>query len=146
MNRINPANQTPGEPLSFKPEVLAALRAFRAEKPWRGTRDERVIKFDRLHRDLCGIYELQWTFDYSRVPELELEHGNGGLDREGQAIVLIGKLSVVTYLFCLGGILFNDREKALSWATGLYRITFPLSAHRMTYQNGLVLKPDASRN
>src|SRR5437762_1209675 len=91
MNRINPFNETPGEPLSFTPEVLAALRAFRPEKPWRGTRDERVIKFDRLRRDLCAIYELQWTFDYSRVPEPELEHGNGGLDREGQTIVLSGK-------------------------------------------------------
>src|SRR5262249_127821 len=107
---------------------------------------ERVIKFDRLHRDLCAIYELQWAFDFSRVPEPELEHSNGGLDRERQAIVLIGKLSVVTYLFCFAGILFNDREKALSWATGLYRITFPLSADRMTYQNDLVLKPGASRN
>ncbi len=149
MNRINPSNENdnPNGILTFKPEVLAALRAFRHEKPWRGTVAERALKFQTLHTKLCEVCDCQWALNLAGVPDSELEHGNGGLHTDDQEIVLWGKLSVVTYLFCFGSVIFNgDRARALSWATGLYRRTFPRSAERMVYENGLVLKRNVGLN
>lgn len=44
--------------MKFKPAALAALRAFRAARPWSGSLDERQQKFKTLHKALCEAYGL----------------------------------------------------------------------------------------
>ena len=75
------------------------------------------------------------------MPEREVRFGNGGIDPDTKRIILVGKLSVVTYFFCFAAAAFGyDRDQAFSWAETLYRRMFPRSAERMTYGGGLVLK------
>jgi len=152
MNRINPTNNN-DPTFTFKPEVLEALREFRHLKPWRGTVDERRIKFQSLHAALCGIYDCNWSLDLDHIEAVETEHGNAGLKYENDSarIVLVGKLSVVSYLYCFALSIFaRDRRQANAWAIALYKRIFRLSAARMNFrdQNGetFVLQPSVGQN
>lgn len=153
MNRINPINNTNDQTPIYKPELLEALRGYRHEKPWRGTLAERIAKLGRLHDKLCPQFDCGYALDSSRIPEPEERHGNGGLrhDHGASSIVLVGKLSVVTYLYCFGMVIFNrDRLKANAWAVGLYRRIFRRSAARMNFQTvdgeTYVLAPNVEQN
>ena len=85
----------------FSPACLAAMREFRSKKPWRGTVPEREAKFTALHAALCD--------DYGIVPPPELrfleigvareeQTGTSAFDRRQNALVLVGRLSVASYL------------------------------------------------
>jgi hypothetical protein len=45
--------------MKFKPAVLAAVHAFKASHPWRGTLDERHAKFRKLYADLSAAYAIE---------------------------------------------------------------------------------------
>jgi len=142
-NRINPnAGEQPVQ--TYKPEVLAALREFRAAKPWRGVVEERKLKFTTLHAKLCDAYGSQWTLNLDAIAPIEGLHSDGRIRSASREIILVGKLSVVTYLFAFAAaVVFNgDCVKAREWSTNLYRRIFPRSAARMHYVNGFIIKPN----
>lgn len=128
----------------YKPEVLAALRVFRASKPWRGTVEERKGKFLRLHHALCAVYGRRILLDFS-IGEIETERGNGYCTAEGRIIGLVGKLSVVTYLHEFAHSIFGpDERQACDWSINLYRRIFPRSAARMSTQGHLIVRPSTT--
>jgi hypothetical protein len=147
MNRINPST----DQHEFTPEVLEVLRQFRHLKPWRGTLAERREKFFKLHDALCLLHPtltVGWALNLQNIPEPELEHGDGGLKPDGdKQIILVGKLSVVTYLFCFAMVVQNrNREQSIAWANALYKRIFRRSAARMHFYNGFVVKPSSNLN
>src|SRR5438309_1497842 len=83
--------------LTFRPDALRALRAFRRSKPWRGTVAERFAKFQTLNAALAAAYGID-------PPRLGLGTTRTGTSGESHyrprdhRIVLSGRLSVVTYL------------------------------------------------
>lgn len=134
------------EEAKYKAAALKAVREFRASKPWRGTVEERKTKFNTLHAGMCAAYSITAGFVFHQV-EQERERGNGtvryGRDRS-KTILLIGKLSVVTYLHEFAHVVFGRSErKACEWSINLYQRMFPLSARTMTTEGHLIVKPKA---
>src|SRR4051812_2659823 len=95
---------------TYKPAVLRVLRAFRHEKPWQGTLAVRQDKIARLHRELCNIYGLNVELRFN-IPVRERPRGNGMYYPSARVIVLVGKLSVVTYLHEFAHAAFGHSER-----------------------------------
>lgn len=110
---------------TYRPEVLAATKAYARSKPWRGTFDERAEKLRIFHNALCGIYEMTLGLDLVRQTDALI--GDGGFDRERQAIVLLGKISVVTYLHVFTRARGAGRREAFRWSLNLFKRCFPKS-------------------
>ena len=132
----------------FRPEVLRAVRAFRRAKPWRGTQQERIIKFARLHQQLCQIYRLPVELRFA-IGDVESDSGHSHFNRAARKIVLSGRLSVITYLHEFAHARFGPSErKAVTWSLNLFRRTFPRSFARLQFEghmarSGAILAPDA---
>lgn len=120
----------------FSPECLAAMRAFRDGKPWRGTPEERQAKFHTLHAGLCEAYGLR------PAPELVFHqigepapdgHGDGGFLPPLNKIALVGKLSVATYLWSIARARGLGRVEAFAWSLSLFARMFPRSFARCRF-------------
>src|SRR5438105_11795169 len=81
----------------YKREALRAVRLFAKLKPWTGSLTERKNKFRQLNRDLSIAYSIE-------EPELIFGRLNGSHSGSScyipalHRIVLVGRLSVLTYL------------------------------------------------
>jgi hypothetical protein len=108
----------------FKPAVLAAVRAFKASHPWRGSLDERHAKFRKLYADLSAAYDVE-------PPRLIF--GNDHVGDSGRSaylptmrtVILRGKLSVVTALHEYGHFLGKNERRACSWSLNLFKRIWP---------------------
>lgn len=126
--------------MTFRPEALRAVRAFARSHPWRGSMDERKEKFRRLNHDLATAYGI-------REPELVF----GRLDGSGSGrsqyirslhrIVLLGKLSVVTYLHELAHARGMSERGACRWSLNFFRRVFPRSWGRSVHQGHMLIRP-----
>lgn len=113
------------------PEAANALRTFRRSKPWRGSLGERVEKFQALHNAFCNAYGINPTFEFIAMREgEETPQGDGGFDFHGNRIVLLGKLSVVTFLHCWAKARGMDPRKCFSWSLSVFQRFFPVSFAR----------------
>ena len=129
--------------MTYKPEVLAALREFRHARPWRGTIEERKAKFQTLHDALCRIYGREVTLTFE-VGDAETPTGNGWCAQDRRSIGLTGKLSVVTFLHEWAHVIFGWNEaRVVAWSVNLYRRIFRRSAARMTTVGPLIVRPEA---
>ena len=109
--------------MRFRRDTIEAVLRFRQSRPWRGSVAEQKAKFRRLHQDLCRIYGKQTTLEF------------GVLDGEcsdrsyyspvHDAIRLVGRLSVVTYLHEFAHALRKDEQGACRWSVNLFRRCFP---------------------
>lgn len=124
-------------PVRFKAETLEAVRCFARSKPWRGSLEQRKRKFETLHAELCRIYEKRTTLTFG-----ELDGGCSGASHYISAldrIVLVGKLSVVTYLHEFAHALGRDERGAVRWSVCLFRACFPHSYARC-HANGHMIQ------
>lgn len=126
------------ENMTFRPAALRAVRAFARSKPWRGTIDERHWKFRALHRALCEAYGLD--------PQPRLIFGNDHSTCSGSscfipaanAIVLRGRLSVVTYLHEFAHARGMRERQACRWSINVFRRCFPLSWGRARFDGHMI--------
>lgn len=128
---------------AFTPAVLAAVKAFAASKPWRGTLVERKVKFQDFHTALCAAYEKSITLDLDEVGEESA--GGGDVNPDFTVIKLTGKLSVVNYLNRFFFAQSNgDGAEAFRWSVSLYVKEFPISAGRMLAYGPFIIHPDSA--
>lgn len=136
---------------TFRPTAAAALRAYRASKPWRGAFPERWAKLEALHQALCAAYGLRSslffraTYYETTPPELmaavtERERGDGAYAAGRDAIILVGKVSVVTYLFTFAAARGMRRDKALNWARKAFARFFPRSFGRCRVEGDVLVR------
>ena len=114
--------------MRYRRGVLAAVRAFKAELPWRGGLEARQAKFARLNAALANVYGLS-------EPVLRFEGIDGscsgasscrrGGPGEPAIITIRGRLSVVTYLHEFAHALGRDERGACRWSINLFRRVFP---------------------
>lgn len=140
------------EPITLNPAGRAALKAFRDSKPWKGTVDQRADKFAELHRGLIAAYELETLL--VRDDQTVDPNGSSGasmFDSLENRIVLRGRLSVVTYLYCFAcayllcqsTVSRNDATAvAIEWAQAQFRHFFPRSARGCREDNGLLVRDE----
>ncbi|MDB5320336.1 MAG: hypothetical protein JWN40_1967, partial [Phycisphaerales bacterium] len=115
-------------PVRFRLGVIAAVRRFKRSKPWRGTEDERKAKFERLNRDLCGLYGKQTHLQFGLLDGED--SGSSHYVRSTDTITLCGRLSVLTFLHEFGHALGKDERAACRWSLNLFRAVFPVSFAR----------------
>jgi hypothetical protein len=128
--------------MTFRPAALQAMRAFADAKPWRGTVEERQAKFGEVNRALSAVYQLaepQIAFD-------TLDDGTSGRSHYLPAlhrIVLVGRMSVVSYLHEFGHARGFGERQACRWSINLFRRVFPGQFSRLIQVGHMLVHPRA---
>jgi hypothetical protein len=110
-------------PVRSRAATVEAVHRFAAARPWRGSQDERIGKFQTVHADLCRIYGKGTRLRFG-----PLDGGSSGSSFYNQGLDVIelrGKLSVVTYLHEFVHALGRDERGACRWSLSLFRKCFP---------------------
>ena len=124
---------------TFKPGVEAALKQFAKSKPWKGSVADRRQKFQTLHNKLTEIFEVKTSLEfYGENPDDMFS----GLSRSTEdRILLVGRLSVITYLTLFALVVTNgNRDKSDRWAYNLFKRFFPRSFGRLTTRQPNVIR------
>ena len=110
----------------YKHGIKAAVRRGARSRLWQGTIEERKAKFLSLHADLCRVYAKTTTLEFAT-----LDGGCSGRSYYSPAIdkiVIVGRLSVVTYLHEFAHTVFGSSERqACRWSINLFARCFPKS-------------------
>ena len=132
----------------YRRGVVAAVSAFRDESPWRGTLEERKVKFGRLNAALARAYGMP-------EPELRFERIDGtfsgastcrrGGPGEPAVITMRGRLSVVTYLHEFAHALGRGESGACRWSLNLFRRVFPAQFARLRADGHTVRRTETRR-
>lgn len=132
--------------MRFKASALRAVRAFAKSKPWRGSLDERKVKFSTLNKALAEAYGIQ-------VPDIQFgiidgsSSGGSHYIPSQHRIVLVGRLSVVTFLHEFGHARSKGERSACRWSINLFRRLFPRQFARLVGQGHMLISPaSVSRN
>ena len=120
----------------YRPAALRAVRKFAKSKPWSESLSERQTRFRQLNHDLAGAYgvaEPQLVF--GKINRDGDDSGSSCYIPAVQAIVVRGKLSVVTYLHEFAHHLYGHDERiACRWSVNLFRRCFPKSWEKLCFE------------
>ena len=123
----------------FRPAALKAVREFAERRPWSGTVEERKRKLRLLNRALAAAYDIP-------KPELAFESIDGSSSRASHyvpsqhRIVMVGRLSVVTFLHEFAHALGHDERGATRWSANLFRQCFPRQYARLVHRGHMLLR------
>jgi hypothetical protein len=125
---------------TYNDAVLQAVTRFAGANPWRGSIEQRQAKFRALHHDLsaaCNLTEPELAFTcISGEPS-----GGSHYQPSGHRIVLVGKLSVVTYLHEFAHALGAGETAACRWSINLFRKCFPTQYGRLVHVGHMLIRP-----
>lgn len=126
--------------LVFSDELLRVVAKFASSRPWRGSRPVRQSKFFHLNHDLaraCRIREPTLEFEALGEGDSVMSFYSG---REHK-ILMVGKLSVVTYLHEFAHAWgYNERE-ACRWSINLFRKCFPREYSKLIHIGHTLVHP-----
>jgi len=122
--------------MKFNPDVLRAVKAYRAAKPWRGSEDEKRAKLRVFHRALCRIYGRSTAL----VLVGEAALACAGIFEPALDRITLGKVSVVTYLHEFGHVLGKDERETCRWSINLFRRIFPRSYANCDHAGYMLVK------
>lgn len=133
---------------NFEAGIKSTLKELRKSKPWRGTIDERKIKFETTHKKLCEItgvnVRLMWgtiTEESDKTPGASGNSGCGINPLNGEHCIRItGRLSVITFIQLWGCVLGMDHISVISWSKDIFAEIFPKSAKGLVVVSGLMIK------
>jgi hypothetical protein len=123
--------------MRFKPAVLAAVRAFKASHPWRGSLDERHTKFRKLYADLSAAYGVeppQLIFGNDHVSD----SGRSAYLPPMRTVILRGRLSVVTSLHEYAHFMGKNERQACAWSLNLFKRVWPVLFRRCRHEGHMV--------
>lgn len=130
----------------YSAELLAIMNRFKVLSPWRGSPLEKAAKYYWLHNQLCLLYRksIYLTFSDNIFENMETSDGNGAYIPDYEAIVIIGKLSVITFLHEWGHAIYGTSEReACRWSINLFRKIFPKQFAKLAVNGHLLLtKPE----
>ncbi len=128
------------ETVRFKASALRAVRRFAESKPWRGSLDERKRKFAVLNRALARAYGIA-------EPDLRFgcidgsSSGKSHYIPTSHRIVIVGKLSVVTFLHEFSHARGMNERDACKWSINLFRRCFPVQYARLVGRGHMLIRP-----
>lgn len=137
-------NQYIDDAIRYPRETMNAVRIFARSKPWRGTRGERLKKFRALHVRLCQVYSVE--------TRLKIVRGDAATSvfsfyrKRDNTIVLLGRLSVVTYLHLFARAIDCNGDQVVKWSVNLFKRRFPISFGRCRLVGHLLVKKTEQRN
>jgi hypothetical protein len=126
--------------MRFKPAALQAVRRFAESHPWRGSLEERKVKFLVLNRALAKAYGVEEpTLHFGRM-----DGGSSGGSYYVPAlhrITLVGRLSVVTFLHEFGHARGMGERGACRWSINIFRRCFPREYARLVGRGHMLIAP-----
>jgi hypothetical protein len=113
--------------------VCRAVKTFRSSKPFRGSINERQIKFAEFVDAMNTALDMNVGIVFHQ-PECQNSF-NSGVDCRGDrpVIVIVGKLSIATLFYCYAGCMAEDDPQMadhwgrMKWAANLFKRFFPRS-------------------
>ncbi len=126
--------------MAYRSAALRAVQRFARARPWRGTLEERKAKFRALNYDLSGAYGI---FE----PALNFDRNDGGSSGSShyipseRRIVIVGKLSVLTFLHEFAHALELDERNACRWSINLFKRCFPKQYGRLVHVGHMLIRP-----
>lgn len=124
--------------MTFNPAALRAVRAFARAKPWRGSLDDQHLKFRTLHAALCKAYGLDPHPRLIFANDHATCSGSSCFIPSASAIVLRGRLSVVTYLHEFAHARGMNERQACRFSLNLFRRVFPQCWSRVQFDGHMV--------
>ena len=124
----------------YSEAVLHAVEHFAQAHPWRGTTDERQEKIRALHHDLstaCNLAEPELVFTCI----IGGPSGGSHYEPSRQRIVIVGKLSVVTYLHEFGHAQGMGEKESCRWSINLFKRCFPRQYGRLVHVGHMLVRP-----
>ena len=128
--------------MTFPREILSVVHRFAAADPWAGNIEQRKAKFRQLNRDLSRachpLIEPDLTFGV-------IDGGPSGSSHycpSQHQIVLVGRLSVVTYLHEFAHAMGMDERDACRWSINLFRRCFPKEYSRLIHVGHTLIQPE----
>jgi hypothetical protein len=130
--------------IRYPRETHRALREFARSKPWRGSREERIAKFQAVHVRLCEIYSLSTRLQFKG----KREHTSvaSQYDRRRNTIVMRDRLSVVTYLHLFAYAIDCRGAEVVKWSVNLFKRRFPISFGRCRFVGHLLVLESEQQN
>jgi hypothetical protein len=127
--------------MKFRPAVYAAMKDFRASKPWQGTQGEMQFKLRALNQQLAGIYEIEEP----KMVFVDKMPGGGCCFRSKPAVIMLqpeseGRYSVVAYLHEFAHSIGKDEKGACKWSINLFKRIFPNSYNALEPDGHLLRK------
>ena len=109
--------------MTFSNDLVQVVEEFAESKPWQGSTKSRQEKFRLLNRSMAEACRIE-------PPKLifgKIDGRSTGGSRytpRVHRIVIVGKLSVVTFLHEFAHALGHDERKACRWSINLFRKRF----------------------
>ena len=118
----------------FPQPVVDAIKGLRDAKPYRGTYAERCGKFEAATAAINAALDMSVEVQFVGEEISTSVNSRAGRRDDGQlVIVMVGKLSVITFL-CLYAACMVDHDPAMGdhwarmrWAVNLFKRFFPRS-------------------
>lgn len=126
--------------ITFTNELLRVVRLFAASNPWKEsikTRKRKFLDVNRMLAVACGIREPSLVFGHLNGSSSGLSH----YVTRDHRIVIVGKLSVVTFLHEFAHALAFDERKACTWSINLFRHCFPRQFSRLIHIGHTLVRP-----
>lgn len=120
--------------------ILVAVTAFAASRPWRGSFESRKKKLQSLNAALahaCHVAKPDLIFQSIDGSSSGASHYIPSRHR----IVMIGKLSVVTFLHEFAHALGHGEKEACRWSINLFRQCFPEQYSRLVHVGHTLVVP-----
>ncbi len=126
--------------MTFSRDLLQAVERFALSKPWEGSAKSREEKFRQLNRSLAEVCRI-------KLPKLVFGNLDGGSTGDSHyrprshRIVIVGKLSVVTFLHEFAHALGYGEREACRWSINLFRKCFPRQYSRLIHIGNTLIQP-----
>ena len=126
--------------ITYSDKLLCVVRIFAASKPWSGPIESRKRKFSEV---TCMMAEA-CNIDKPTLAFYSLDGGSSGSSHyipSDHRIVIVGKLSVVTFLHEFAHALGHDEQEACRWSINLFRKCFPRQYSRLIHVGHTLIRP-----
>jgi len=127
-------------PEEITTKIGEALEEAKSTHLWKGTIDERVAKFTALNDKIREITGKPMDFEFHGNEETNKHPGNGAI--RNNSLILLGKLSMITFLYTWGVALGATMEEALTWSENLFKEHFPISYGKTVKMGDMRLTAD----
>jgi len=128
----------------FKKETLELMHYVKHElKIFKGSIEERKQKFIWLLEQLNRIYNKKTKLEFKDVERNDTSVYSFYLPKEDK-IVLVGKLSLITFLHEYAHALGKDEYGACKWSINLFKRTFPKSFEKLNQVGHTLVKGELS--
>ena len=120
-------------------KMLRVLEQFKEMGCWKGTIRERKKKFLWLNAELNKIFGKKTVLEFEIPDRFSLWHSSEHsvyYYEPVDIIVLVGRLSVVTYLHEYAHSLGYDEQMATDWSREWFRIVFPEQMKKLVKERG----------